>query len=60
MNDTLEYKDFTGSVYFSTEEERFFGRIKGISDLVTFEGPTMEKVEDAFNKAVDEYVKFYL
>ena len=38
MKDVLTYKDFIGSVHFSSEDSVFFGRIEGINDLVTFEG----------------------
>lgn len=35
MKDILQYKDFIGSVHFSTDDECFFGKIEGIDDLVT-------------------------
>ena len=38
MKDVLTYKDFVGSVHYSTDDEIFFGKIEGIDDLVTFEG----------------------
>ena len=56
MKDLLQYKDFIGSVHFSAEDEVFFGKIEGISDLVTFEGTTVEEINNAFREAVDDYI----
>ena len=56
MKDLLQYKDFIGSVHFSAEDEVFFGKIEGINDLVTFEGTTVEEINNAFREAVDDYI----
>ena len=37
MKDILKYRDFIGSVHFSTNDEVFHGKLIGIDDLVTFE-----------------------
>jgi len=55
--DFLEYKDFTGSVHFSTEDEVFYGKIEGIPDLVSFEGSTVKELKTAFEEAVEEYIE---
>ena len=36
MTDKLKYKEFIGTVHFSSEDEVFFGKIEGINDLITF------------------------
>ncbi len=54
--DFLEYKEFTGSVHFSTEDEVFFGKIEGIPDLVSFEGSTVRELKKAFEEAVNQYI----
>jgi len=56
MKDMLQYKDYLGSVHFSTEDGVFFGKIEGISDLVTFEGTTVKKIKFAFQEAVEDYL----
>jgi len=33
MNDKLIFKNFIGSVHFSTEDEIFYGKIEGIQQL---------------------------
>lgn len=56
MTNFLKYKDYLGTVNFSTEDEVFFGRIFGINDVVTFEGTSVQEVKDAFQEAVDDYL----
>jgi predicted HicB family RNase H-like nuclease len=53
---TLEYKEFIGSVNYSDNEECFYGKIEGINDLVTFEGNSVKELKKAFQQAVDDYI----
>jgi predicted HicB family RNase H-like nuclease len=57
MKDTLEYKGFIGSVHFSMEDRVFHGKIKGINDLVAFEGNTVDELITDFQESVDDYIK---
>ena len=57
MNDRLLYKDFIGSAHFNADDDVFFGKIEGIPDLITFEGNTATELRNAFQEAVDDYVK---
>jgi predicted HicB family RNase H-like nuclease len=52
----LKYKDFYGSVEYSANDECFFGKIIGTSDLVTFEGDSVASLKDAFTEAVEDYI----
>lgn len=54
---TLEYKNFSGSVNFSAEDDAFFGKIEGINALVTFEGQTVVELKEAFKEAVLDYLE---
>ena len=56
MKDKLTYKGFIGSVHFQAEDEVFFGRIEGISDLITFEGESVASLKSAFEEAVEDYI----
>lgn len=56
MTDKLKYKEFIGSVHFSSDDEVFFGKIEGINDLVTFEGGSVNELKKAFQEAVEDYV----
>ena len=48
-NKFLPQLNFIGSVHFNASDRIFFGKIEGINDLVTFEGSTVNELEDAFN-----------
>ena len=53
---TLNYKGFFGSVNYSAEDECLFGKITGITDLVTFEGDSIQSLKSAFVEAVEDYI----
>jgi predicted HicB family RNase H-like nuclease len=57
MKDLLQYKEFFGSVHFSSDDTIFFGKIEGINDLVTFEGKTVEEIKKSFKEAIDDYLE---
>ncbi len=56
MNNVMTYKDFIGTVGYSSEDHLFFGKIEGIDDLVTFEGETVTELEAAFREMVDLHI----
>jgi predicted HicB family RNase H-like nuclease len=56
MKDVIKYGNHSGSVYFSAEDQVFFGRIEGIDDLVTFEGKSVDELMAAFQEAVEDYI----
>ncbi len=56
MKDILQYKDFIGSVHFNAEDEVFYGKIEGVSDLISFEGNSVEDLINSFREAVDDYI----
>ena len=57
MKDILKYKDFIGSVHFSTNDEVFHGKLIGIDDLVTFEGSSVVELKNSFEEAVEDYLE---
>jgi predicted HicB family RNase H-like nuclease len=52
----MEYKEYIGSVRYSSEDEVFHGKIQGIRDLVTYEGTDVESLKRSFHEAVDDYL----
>ena len=56
MKDVMKHKGFLGSVHFDADDEVFHGKIEGISDLVTFEGQSVEELKAAFHSAVEDYL----
>ena len=57
MKDVMIYKDYIGSVHYSTEDEIFFGKIEGINDLISFEGSSAAELKSAFEEAVEDYLE---
>jgi len=57
MKNLLKYKGFIGSVHFSAEDRIFYGKIEGINDLVTFEGTTVDELENAFKLMVEQHIQ---
>jgi predicted HicB family RNase H-like nuclease len=55
-NNMLSYKDFFGSVEYSASDECFYGKIIGTTDLVTYEGESVQGLKSAFQEAVEDYL----
>ncbi len=57
MKDVMKYKGFIGSVHYASEDRVFYGKVEGINDLITFEGSTVDELEEGFKYMVDEHIK---
>ena len=53
----LCYKGYEGKVEFDTHTEAYYGKLIGISDLVTFQADTPNDVQKEFELAVDDYIE---
>jgi predicted HicB family RNase H-like nuclease len=53
----LEYKGYTGSIEYSREDNLLFGKVLGISDLVSYEGHTGNELEKDFIRSIDQYTE---
>ena len=58
MSSTMEYKGYTGSVEYSSEDNLLFGRLVGIRDRILFDGEDVKTLQANFRGAVDEYLAF--
>ena len=56
VRNILEYKGFCGSIEYTEEDGCFFGKVIGISDLVTFEAESLEGLKHAFVEMVEDYI----
>ena len=52
----LEYKDYTGSIEFSREDNILYGKVLGIKGLISYEGQTGKELEIDFKEAIDIYL----
>ena len=54
---TMSYKGYLGSVECSFEDNCLFGQLLHVNDLVNFEADLPEALQQAFEEAVDDYLK---
>ncbi|WP_299672430.1 type II toxin-antitoxin system HicB family antitoxin [uncultured Polaribacter sp.] len=57
MENYLKYKEYYGSVEFSSEDNILFGKIIGINDLVNYEAESVEELRASFIEAVEDYIE---
>lgn len=57
MNDILQYNGYYAEVHFSTEDDVFYGKLIGISDLILFEADSVKALKNAFIEAVEDYIE---
>lgn len=57
MKDVMKYKGFIGSVHYASEDRIFYGKVEGVNDLISFEGSTVDELEEGFKLMVDEHIK---
>jgi predicted HicB family RNase H-like nuclease len=54
----LEYKGYTGRVEFDPEAGLFHGEVLDTRDVITFQGTSVEDLQQAFRDSVDDYLDF--
>jgi predicted HicB family RNase H-like nuclease len=57
MNENMTYKGYTALVEFDAQDRIFWGRIAGITDIISFDGTTVDELETDFHRAVDFYLE---
>ena len=56
MNQFMEYKGYHAKIEYSAEDETFVGRVIGITDVLLFDGGSVEELTDMFHQSVDDYL----
>ena len=54
----LNYKGYSGHIAFDGEEGLFHGEVLDTRDVITFQGRSVEEIEQAFRASVDDYLDF--
>ena len=54
----MNYKGYVGAVEVDSEAKILHGRVRGIRDIITFEGETVDEVIKAFHDSIDDYLEF--
>ena len=57
MSNLLEYKDYLGTVEYSSSDKVLYGKVIGINGLVSYEGDSIESLQADFEEAVDDYLE---
>ncbi|RHE69280.1 hypothetical protein [Blautia obeum] len=59
MNEKLlYYRGYSGDVHYSQDDSCYYGTVRNIKGLVTYEGKTLEELEEDFYGAVDDYLEY--
>jgi predicted HicB family RNase H-like nuclease len=54
----MTYKGYTGRVEVDEKAGILHGRVIDITDVITFEGTTVDEIRQAFRDSVDDYLAF--
>ena len=54
---TICYKEYVGTFNYIEEDDVLYGKIEGITDLITFEGNSVSEIKKAFQDAVEDYLE---
>lgn len=54
----LEYKGYVGQVEFDDSIGVFHGRVINTRDIITFEGTSVEEIQQALQASVDDYLEW--
>jgi len=57
MSNVLEYKGYCGSVEYSAADDVLFGKVLGISGLISYEGNSIQSLKEDFEAAIDDYLR---
>jgi predicted HicB family RNase H-like nuclease len=57
MSDVMEYKGYCGSVEYSVADNILFGKVLGITGLISYEGESVQALQQDFEGAVDDYLE---
>ncbi len=56
MSSLLSYKNYNGTVEYSKEDKCLFGKVVGLKSLLSYEGNSVQELEEDFQNVIDEYL----
>ncbi len=54
----MKYKGYHGQVNYDEDAKLSHGEVLGLRDVITFQGTSVDELEQAFKDSVDEYLEF--
>ena len=52
----MNYKGYIGQAEYDDENQVFSGSVINTRDVITFQGKTVQELENAFHESVDDYL----
>ena len=52
----MKYKGYIGHVEYDNEAKIFHGEVVGLRDIITFQGKSVDDLEQAFKDSIDDYL----
>ena len=52
----MEYKNYQAVIEFDEEAKLFHGEVINTNDMITFQGTSVEELEQSFHDSVDDYL----
>lgn len=52
----MKYKGYTGYAIYDDEAHIFHGEVLGLRAVITFQGTTVDEIEQAFKDSIDDYI----
>ena len=52
----MKYKGYIGHVEYDDNAKIFHGEVVGLKDTITFQGKSVEELEEAFHDSVNDYL----
>jgi len=54
----LKYKGYTGYVEYDDEAKLFHGEVLDTKDVITFQGRSVDEIENSFRESIEDYLDF--
>lgn len=54
----MKYKGYQGHVSYDEKAKLFHGEVIGLKDVITFQGTSVDELEQAFKDSIDDYLEF--
>lgn len=54
----MKYKGYLGQVVYDNEARLFHGDVMGIRAVITFQGKTVDEIDQAFKDSIDDYINW--
>jgi predicted HicB family RNase H-like nuclease len=52
----MKYKGYIGHVEYDDKSKIFHGEVVGLKDIITFQGKSIDELEQVFKDSIDDYL----